>query len=61
MEQKHLDSAVSSDEEVDYQEFEAQLQAVLAIDPVERIQAYEALIDDLENDIHDSRDSGENP
>ena len=27
-------------EEADYQEFETQLQAVLAMDPVERIRAY---------------------
>ncbi|MFC2575340.1 hypothetical protein HMPREF2625_06870 [Rothia sp. HMSC064D08] len=47
-------------EEADYQEFETQLQAVLAMDPVERIRAYGTLVDNLEDNVRFSREHGEN-
>ena len=46
-------------EEADYQEFETQLQAVLAMDPVERIRAYGTLVDNLEDNVRFSREPGE--
>jgi len=47
-------------DEADYQEFETQLQAVLAMDPVERIRAYGTLVDNLEDNVRFSRETGEN-
>lgn len=47
-------------DEADYQEFETQLQAVLAMDPVERIRAYGTLVDNLEDDVRFFRGTGEN-
>ena len=47
-------------EVADYLVFETLLQAVLAMDPVERIRAYGTLVDNLEDNVRFSREPGEN-